>query len=172
MSLLRKIQVFSANVAKLWTIDEANTARTTSTIVGAVQVIDQAGKVSPAGDTLANAPYAKSTVYNSGGTEIFTSGNPGAVSDGGGSLTVDGTVTITFPQAKPEKVTLTAGVDYTVKNSAGYVCKIVTSLDDLYAKNNTTIVWRNGYTNGCPMYFDTKIVLSSVAGGDVYIVYI
>lgn len=94
MSLLRKIQIFSSNVAKLWAIDDANTARTTGTIVGAVQIVDQTGKVPPAGETLANAPYTKSTIYASGGTEIFTNANPAAISDGGGSITVDGTVTI------------------------------------------------------------------------------
>ena len=79
MSLIRKIQVFGSNVAKLWTIDEANTARTTSTIVGVVQEIDSTGKVSPAGDTLANAPFNKNTNYNSSGTEIFTSTDRGYV---------------------------------------------------------------------------------------------
>lgn len=159
MSLLRKIQIFGANVAKLLTVDEANTARTTSTIVGAVQVVDQSGKVTPAGDTLGNAPYAKGTIYSSGGTEIFTNSNPGAVS-------------ISFPQTKPEKVTLSAGVDYTIKNSAGYVFAIVTPLVDVNVKNNTTVVWRNDYLNGIPMYFDNKIVLNSATGGDVYIVYL
>lgn len=40
-------------------VDEANTERTTSTIVGVVQEIDTTGKVSPAGDTLANSPFCK-----------------------------------------------------------------------------------------------------------------
>lgn len=61
MSLLRKIQIFSSNVAKLWAVDDANTARTTSTVVGAVQVVDQTGKVPPAGDAVGNAPFVKIT---------------------------------------------------------------------------------------------------------------
>lgn len=150
---------------------------------------------------------------NTSGTEIFTNANPGAVSDGGGSLTVDGTVTVTqgtgtnlhtvvdsgtitsitnvvhvddnsgsltvdgsvnvvFPQATPAKVTLSAGVDYEVKGSAGYLFALVTTLVDVYVKNNTTVVWRNDYLNACPMYLSSKIVLNSATGGDVYIVYV
>ena len=78
------MQVFSSNVAKLWTIDEANTARTTSTIVGAVQNIDATGKVSPAGDTLNNAPYAKVTSYDSDGNEMFKPNNLGYMAIGDG----------------------------------------------------------------------------------------
>jgi hypothetical protein len=72
MSLLRKLQIFSSNVSKFWTIDEANTARTTSTIVGAVQQIDSTGKVPPAGDTISNAPYVISRPIPSTGISSTT----------------------------------------------------------------------------------------------------
>lgn len=61
MSLLRKMQIFTSNIAKLWTIDDANTARTTGTIVGAVQIVDQSGKVPPSGEAVGNAPFTKLT---------------------------------------------------------------------------------------------------------------
>jgi hypothetical protein len=70
MSLLRKLQIFSSDVAKLWNIDVANTARTTSTVVGAVQVIDATGKVSPAGDTSSNAPYCNITYPQATATKV------------------------------------------------------------------------------------------------------
>jgi hypothetical protein len=61
MSNLRLKQIYSSVVSKIWDIDNANTARTTSTVVGAVQVVDQTGKVPPAGDAVGNAPFVKIT---------------------------------------------------------------------------------------------------------------
>jgi len=42
-------------------IDPVNTARTTATVVQAVQEVDATGKVSPAGELITNAPYANVT---------------------------------------------------------------------------------------------------------------
>lgn len=67
MSLLRKIQIFSSNVAKLWTIDEANTARTTGTIVGAVQHVDATGKVQPAGEVYTNPIFTANRLIDESG---------------------------------------------------------------------------------------------------------
>jgi len=42
-------------------IDPANTARTTATVVQAVQEVDATGKVSPAGEAVGNSPFTKLT---------------------------------------------------------------------------------------------------------------
>jgi hypothetical protein len=72
---------------------------------------------------------------------------------------------------KAEKITLVAGIDYTVKNSGGYVSNIKTSLTDVLIKNNSVEVWKNEGNFSEGIFMDTNIVLNSVAGGIVYIVY-
>lgn len=79
ISLLRLLKIFGTDPTKFVDVNNANTSRNTSTVVAAVQNIDATGKVSPAGDTLANAPYNKTTNYNSAGTELFTNTNPAIV---------------------------------------------------------------------------------------------
>lgn len=79
MSRLRFFSLFGSDPAKYANVLEANTARTTSTIVVATQQIDSSGKVPPAGDTLGNAPFNKNTNYDSNGNEIFTHSNPATV---------------------------------------------------------------------------------------------
>ena len=85
MSLLRLFKLIGSDSSKHVDVNDANTARTTGTVVGAVQNIDATGKVSPAGETLGNAPYSKATNYNSSGTEIFTPDQAGYIRIGDGS---------------------------------------------------------------------------------------
>ena len=61
MSLLRLFKLFGSDSSKYANVLEANTARTTGTIVVATQNIDQTGKVPPAGDAVGNAPFVKLT---------------------------------------------------------------------------------------------------------------
>lgn len=61
MSLLRFFRLFGSDSSKYANVLEANTARTTGTIVVATQNVDATGKVAPAGDVVANAPFMKLT---------------------------------------------------------------------------------------------------------------
>jgi hypothetical protein len=72
------------------------------------------------------------------------------------------------------KITLTAGVDYTVKASSGYVGGIMTTLSDVLVKDNTTEIWKcvaNNINFTTPIKISTSIQLNSATGGTVYIVY-
>jgi hypothetical protein len=61
MSLLRLFKHIGSDPTKYVDVNNADTARTTSTVVAAVQIIDATGKVAPAGEAVGNAPFVKLT---------------------------------------------------------------------------------------------------------------
>ena len=77
-----------------------------------------------------------------------------------------------FPAIRPVKVTLTAEQDYTVKSGAGKIFRISTVLNDLTIKDGTEEIWKGaGDFSNCPILCNTRIVLKSASGGDVFIQY-
>jgi hypothetical protein len=187
MSLLRLFKLFGSDSSKYANVLEANTARTTGTIVVATQNIDQTGKVPPAGDAVGNAPFVKLTdgtntaaidaanTARTTGTKVQAVqivDSTGKVPPAGDSIVNAPYSNIIHPKAIPVKITLVAGVDNHVKASSGYVFAITTSLTDLYVKNNSVDVWQNEYWANSPFYCDTDITLNSVTGGVAFVVYL
>ena len=55
------VEIKDATTSTRLGINAANTARTTATVVMPTQIVDATGKVSPAGEAIGNAPFAKIT---------------------------------------------------------------------------------------------------------------
>lgn len=90
-----------------------------------------------------------------------------------GKVDVNSIPDVTGKAIVPVKITTSAGVDYTVKASAGKIIRINTSLTDLLVKDGTTEIWKNGGDFAmAPLQCNTSIILKSATGGDVYIQYV
>ena len=85
-----------------------------------------------------------------------------------------GSVDINLPKFITTTITLTAGTPSTIKSTAGYIARLITTLTDLVIHNDTTqVLPATGNIEFMhPIYCDTSIILSSATGGEVCIEYL